>query len=663
MPPVIAFDADVLGRRRTGDETVTRNLLTALGRLDTPFRVLAYVRDPAHVPAEATERGVVTPVRVAVGSNYVRGAAALPARLRTDRPALYHGLYLLPPALPCPGVVTVADVSYLRTGAYMPRVDRAAFARFVPWSARRAARVVTPSEHARRDLLELVPGLDPDRVVALPWGVAADFRPVPGAAEEVRRRFALDRPYALFLGALQPRKNLLRLLEAWAIRRVRSPEREELLVLAGAPRGEGDALDEVVARLGLEASVRRLGYVEGQDALRVLLAGARLLAFPSLYEGFGLPVLEAMACGTPVRAGDATALPETAAGAALLVDPLAPAALADGLARLLDDDVEQARLRAAGLERAAALTWERTAERLVGVWGDVLAERGPDGGRAGRPGRSTPPVPPALVTASIVSTGEADRLRPCLEALEGQDLGTSLRVVVVCNSPGDGSAELVRKAFPAATVVEQPERRGFAENHNTGLAAWPSRFGLILNPDVLLGPGCLLQLLIAAEADPRCGLVVPALVYPSGAPQPSARRFPTPLGTLLRRTPLRRILPPDRFAARHYFPAATEDRQIDWALGACWLVRRTAWDEVGGFDEGFRPLYVEDIDLAWRLRQAGWTVRQAAAAVARHEHQAATDGAFLTERTLWHARGMARFVRRHPTVLAGYRPGFGLPDD
>ncbi len=91
-------------------------------------------------------------------------------------------------------------------------------------------------------------------------------------------------------------------------------------------------------------------------------------------------------------------------------------------------------------------------------------------------------------------------------------------------------------------------------------------------------------------------------------------------------------------------------------------MRREAWEEVGGFDEGFRPLYVEDIDLAWRLRQAGWTVRQAVSAVARHEHQAATDERFLTRRTLWHARGMARFVRRHPTVLAAYRPGPSLPE-
>ena len=651
MPPVIAFDADVLGRRRTGDETVAAGLLAALGGVDLPFRLLAYVRDPAAVPPEALERGQVVPVPVRVGSNYVRGALAVPARLAVDRPSLYHGNYLLPPRLPCPGVVTVHDCSYLRAPELMPVVDRLAFRRFVPWSARRAARVVCVSEFTRRDLLELVPGLDPERVVVVPNGVSAAFRPRPDLAAAMRARLALDVPYVCFLGALQPRKNLLRLLEAWGTLKARRPG-PELLVLVGAAKQDGDAVDEAVERFGIRDSVRRLGYVDGSDDLAGVLTGARALAFPSLYEGFGLPVVEAMACGTPVLASETTALPETTGGAALLVDPLSPTAIADGLRRLLDDDDEHERLRAAGLRRAAELTWERAAERLVGVYEHALAGVAP----VRRGGRPAAGERPRLVTASIVSTGEADRLRPCIEALGRQGLGADLQVVVVANAPGDGSAGLVREAFPDALVVEQPERRGFAENHNTGLAGAPSRYGLVLNPDVLLEEGCLAALIAELEAHPECGLVVPSLVYPDGTAQPSARRFPKPAGTLVRRTPLRRVLDPRRVAAGHYYGPASASREIDWALGACLLVRRSAWEEVGGFDEGFRPLYVEDIDLAWRLREAGWTVRQTPAAVARHEHQAATDTTFLTRRTLWHAHGMARYVRRHPLALLGYRP-------
>jgi GT2 family glycosyltransferase len=262
------------------------------------------------------------------------------------------------------------------------------------------------------------------------------------------------------------------------------------------------------------------------------------------------------------------------------------------------------------------------------------------------------------VTASVVSTGEADRLRPCIASLEAQGLGERLRVVVVCNRRGDGSADLVRAAFPRALVVEQPTPRGFSENHNAGLAAAPSDFGMVLNPDVVLRPGCLRALLDVMARRARCGVVAPLLIYPDGRPQPSARRFPRPLGTLLRRTPLRAMFAPARFDAGHYLPEATEPRAVDWVLGACLLVRRTAWAELGGFDQAAFPrLYVEDIDLGWRMWQGGWEVWQTPEAVAVHEHQAATDGRFFQRRTLWHLQGMVNFVRKHPSVLAGLSPG------
>jgi glycosyltransferase involved in cell wall biosynthesis/GT2 family glycosyltransferase len=650
VPPVVAFDADVVGRRRTGDETFAVNVLAALARLDVPVRVLAYLRDPSALPPEVTESGRVVPVRVPIGSNYARTAAALPVRLLADRPALYHGLYVLPPALPCPAVLTVHDVSFLREERFMPAADRAAFRRFVPWSVRRATRVVVGAEFTRLDLVDAVPGLELERVEVIPYGVPPGFAPDDDAAAAARAEHGLDGPYVVFLGDLQPRKNLGRLLEAWAVVRARRAE-PVTLALVGAPRLGADELDALVTRLGLEDSVRRLGRIEGTDGLRGILSGAAALAFPSLYEGFGFPVVEAMACGTPVVASDATALPETAGGAAILVDPLAPGAIAEGLLRVLDDEKEARRLRRAGLARVRDLRWDRTAEQLAAVYLDVLRERPP----ARIPPRPVREGREATVTASVVSTGEAERLRPCIDALRAQDLGEGLQIVVVCNRPGDGSAELVREAFPDVVVVEQPEQRGFAENHNTGLAAAPSRFGLVLNPDVLVEPGAVQALLDLMAERPACGVAVPLLVYPSGEPQPSARRFPEPIGTAVRRTPLRRFI--DRHAVGdHYLPPPDAPRPIHWALGACLLVRRSAWDDLGGFDEGYTRLYIEDIDLQWRMWQEGWEVWQTPAAVARHEHQAATDETFLTRRTLWHLEGMARFARKNPAMLGGLVP-------
>ena len=490
MPDVVAFDADVIGRNRTGDETVATGLLTALAaRDDLPFTVLAYVRDPELVPEAITASGVVRPVAVDVGSNYRRVAVSLPARLRADRPALYHGNYVLPPGLNCPGVVTVHDSSYRFAPELMPRADALAFGRFVPWSIRRAARVVTVSEHGREDVLRTVPGLDPSHLVAIPNGVSAAYAPDPTAVDRVRASWGLEPGYVLFIGALQPRKNLLRLLEAYA--RVRDARAEmPLLVLAGDAKQDEDELGARIAELGLERHVRRIGYVQGEGALRDLYAAAGVFAFPSLYEGFGLPVAEAMATGTPVLTSDATALPEVAGGAAVLVDPLSVTSIADGLVRLLDDEVLRTRCREAGLVRAAELTWTAAAERLVGVWQDVLREQ-PQTHRGVRPVATGKQ---ASVVAALTSTGQADDLPDAIAGLRQQNMGDALTIVVVANRPGDGTAELIRADYPDCVLVEQPDTRSYAENQAVAFAAAPGDYLAIVNPDAIAQLDCLPRL-------------------------------------------------------------------------------------------------------------------------------------------------------------------------
>ena len=653
MSDVIAFDADVIGRHRTGDETFATGILSALAaRTDLPFSIVAYVRDPALVPASITASGVVRPVAVDVDSNYRRVAVSLPTRLRADRPALYHGNYVLPPGLPCPGVVTVHDCSYRFAPELMPRADAFAFGRFVPWSVRRAARVVTVSEHARGDLLRAVPGVEPSRVVAIPNGVSPVFAPSAGAATGVRERYGLEPGFILFIGALQPRKNLLRLLEAYAVvaaARADAPS----LVLVGDAKQDGEELTARIASLGLTARVHRIGYVERPEDLRDLYAAAAVFAFPSLYEGFGLPVAEAMACGTPVLAAAATALPETAGGAAVLVDPLSVPAIAAGLTRLLDDDALRQRCSDAGRTRAAELTWERAAARLVDVWADVLAEAPV----AHRSVRHVSPGQPARVVAALTSTGQADDLPAAIAGLRAQGLGAGLTVVVVANRPGDGTVELIRAGYPDCVLVEQPDTRSYAENQAVAFAAAPGDYLAIVNPDAIAEPGCLETLVRFMDAHPRCGLVAPTLRNLDGSYQEAARRFPEPLGSLIRRTPLRRLLAPERFAGGHYLGEPSQARLVDWSLGAFLLIRRTAWDDVGGFDEAFAPLYVEEIELQWRLWQRGWEIWQEPAAEVTHAHQAASDGAFFNHRTVWHLRNVGRFICRHPTVLVGQPPG------
>ena len=249
------------------------------------------------------------------------------------------------------------------------------------------------------------------------------------------------------------------------------------------------------------------------------------------------------------------------------------------------------------------------------------------------------------LVATIVSHDQRSLLCDCLTALAREGVPA-----LVCENVPDGSAELARSRGFRAYANERP--RTFAENQNALFAATTEPFVLIMNPDVQLDPGCASALLAHAEAHERCGVAGPRLLESDGGLQRSRRRFPTVGGTLVRRTPLRALVR-DVEAAQsgHYLgdvPAAPV--KCDWMLGACLLLRRRMLDELGGFDEGF-PMYGEDIELQYRALRAGWERWYVPGATAVHDYQRVVDRTFLSRRTWWHLRGMARYVRKHPGTL------------
>ena len=202
---------------------------------------------------------------------------------------------------------------------------------------------------------------------------------------------------------------------------------------------------------------------------------------------------------------------------------------------------------------------------------------------------------------------------------------------------------------PGAEAVENARPLGYAANLNKGIELTTAEALLAVNPDAVPQAGAVASLSAFMESHPRCGIAGPKMTYPDGRWQASRRRFPTVTGTIVRRTPLRKLV-----RQRHHLhldqPAPTEPVQADWMLGGFLLLRRSMLDELGGFDEGFR-LYGEDIDLAYRAMQAGWERWYVPQAVVHHEHQAETDKRWLTRRTLWHWAGILRFVRKHPERL------------
>jgi N-acetylglucosaminyl-diphospho-decaprenol L-rhamnosyltransferase len=245
----------------------------------------------------------------------------------------------------------------------------------------------------------------------------------------------------------------------------------------------------------------------------------------------------------------------------------------------------------------------------------------------------------ARVSGVVVTHGPHPELDSCLAALAPQ----VDELVVVANPPAPEVE---------ARLIVNERALGFAANANKGIAATSAPFVVVANPDTEPQPEAVGLLVEFADGHPRAGVVGPQLLFPDGRWQPSRRRFPTVGGTIVRRTPLRRILKPKTRQVDHYLldERPTEPVQSDWMLAAFLLLRREMLDELGGFDEGYR-LYGEDIDLCYRAAQAGWERWYVPQATVRHEHAAVTDRRFLTRQTLWHWRSIARFVRKHPERL------------
>jgi glycosyltransferase involved in cell wall biosynthesis len=338
----------VLGRQRTGDESYVAALLRELPQLDDELRFAAVTRHPERVPEG------VEPIELPARSQVWRMSRSFPRLLRRLRPAVTHFQHVVAPGSPSPAVVTIHDLSFERDPTLMRRRDRFFFRTMVPRSVRRADRVIAVSNQTKQDLVEHY-DVDEPKIAVIPNGVDDAFSP-DGPARD-------GPPYLLFVGALQPRKDPLVAVEALSL-----VDSDLGLVLVGPDKGAASKARHAVARLGLNGRVEFAGHVE-KPALAALYRGARALVFPSRYEGFGLPVLEAMASGTPVVATSAGAIPEVAGDAAVLVDPGDPVALAGGIERALAD---RERLSRAGLERARLYSWTENARRTRAVYRELI---------------------------------------------------------------------------------------------------------------------------------------------------------------------------------------------------------------------------------------------------------------------------------------------------
>lgn len=364
-----AVDAHAIGQHLTGNETYIRNLLDGFARVEQHADVIAYISRRS--AAEQIPTRFAT--RLISRNPFIRLGGQLSRRLSSDRPALVHVQYTAPLFCPTPVVVSVHDVSFLSHPQYFTRFRSAQLRTTVRRTVRRAVRVLTPSEFSRRSVVDAY-NLDERNVIAVHNGVSGQFRQLPRrvAAGEVAARLGIQAPYLLTVGDLQPRKNHLTLFRAFEETLRAHPALPHHLVVAGKETWYSSVIHDAARRSPFARRIHFTGFVSDDDLLQ-LYGGCDLFVFPSYYEGFGLPILEAMACGRAVACSDTSAMPEVADSAALLFDPSSVYEMTRAIVDLLLDSELRARMERLGIKRAARFSWNSAAEATLGVYYEAAA--------------------------------------------------------------------------------------------------------------------------------------------------------------------------------------------------------------------------------------------------------------------------------------------------
>lgn len=366
---LIGIDASRTTRAvRTGTEGYALHLIRALLRLDGGHRYRLYFNQappPGLFPEGAYEARVIPFPRL---WTHVRLAIEV---TRHPVDVLFVPAHVLPLVSAGRSVVTVHDLGYLAFPQAHRPLDRLYLDLSTRWNVTRATRVLADSEATRRDLITRYRAPAEKVAVVYPGWDAEVWRPAPQEqVAAVKARYGIAGDYILYLGTLQPRKNLVRLVQAfarlWGSGFAPGLQNGLQLVLAGQVGWLAQGVFEAVRRLGLESAVVFTGYIADEEAV-ALMSGAQAFVFPSLYEGFGFPVLEAMACGVPVVCSNVSSLPEVAGEAALLVDPMDVDALAQAIQRILTDAALRERLVAHGYRQVTCFSWERCARQVKDV--------------------------------------------------------------------------------------------------------------------------------------------------------------------------------------------------------------------------------------------------------------------------------------------------------
>lgn len=372
-PMKIGISAEWVGQKVGGPETYDYNLVKALGEIDGVNKYCLYGADPAPFMEWLKLHPNFSCRSLRTNSRWLIIPFLLPWELFRHPIDLFHATFVVPPVCPGKVILTVHDISWEIHPEYFPANVRFRLSWLTRLGVVRAQKIIAATEATKRDLISCykVPS---DKIIVTHYGINQRFaspRNQQLNRTVLEKKYGIAGDFLLYVGRFHIRKNLPRLLQAFASVKRESP-RPIRLVLAGSEMWNATPLAQTIEQLQLQEDVRCLGYVPDQD-LPVLYQEAKLLVYPSIYEGFGFPPLEAMSCGTPVVTSNRSSLPEVVGDGALLVNPFDVAEIAESILKVLKDDDLRNRLIAKGFENVKRFSWQTTAQQTINVYQEVLA--------------------------------------------------------------------------------------------------------------------------------------------------------------------------------------------------------------------------------------------------------------------------------------------------
>jgi len=364
----IGFDAHSIGAGLGGNETYATNLIEALAEVDTQNRYTLYVTRQEAIDRYARRWPNVSIRKTLPHTPLIRIPLTLAAELRRRPVDILHVQYTAPPLAPCDTVVMIHDLSFEHIPETFKRRSWMQMRITVRRTARSASHILTDSEYSRQDILRTY-GLPPERVTTTPLAASSRFKPVND--RQVLDKYGISGDYILAVGSIQPRKNIARLIRGYTRMLSQHPGNVPRLVIVGKRAWLFEDTIRAAAVSSANDKILFTGYVPEND-LAALYTGALCFAYPSYFEGFGIPLLEAMRCGAPTITSDRTCFPEVVGDASLIIDPFDEYSIADGLWRMISDAALREQLRSRGFVQSSLFDWRHTARLTLGVYEQVF---------------------------------------------------------------------------------------------------------------------------------------------------------------------------------------------------------------------------------------------------------------------------------------------------